>query len=104
MDFRKSFICSTSYNTFSIGGVNVNVMDLESCMASPFDLRPDTIYSMGSLSSVFESMASDAKFRTSSCVLISALLMAPENSLFSLEIETENAAIFSSADEEPLPR
>jgi hypothetical protein len=79
-------------------------MDLESCMGSPFDLRIDSVYSNESLSSVFQNVASDAKFRTCSCVLISAVLFAPENSLFSIEILTENAAIYPSIDEEPLQR
>jgi len=73
-------------------------------MGSPFDLRIDNVYSNESLSSVFQNVASDAKFRTCSCVLISAILFAPENSLFSIEILTENAAIYPSIDEEPLQR
>ena len=79
-------------------------MDLESCMGSSFDSRVGNIYSNDSISSVFQNAASETAVRASSCVLISAVVLPPESSLFLFEIMTENAATYPSIDEEPLQR
>jgi len=88
----------------SAGGINANYMDLQSCSHVPFDLPVDSVHSNDSLSEVFKSIASDTYTKQLGCVLISAVLISPENSLVSIEIETENAAIYSSIHGQPLER
>lgn len=79
-------------------------MDIESCLNSPFDLLVESVYANKSISAALENIASRFGSRTPSCVLISASLVAPENSIFSIEILTENSALFSSVNEQSLKR
>ncbi len=86
------------------GGINANHMDLQSCSHIPFDLPVDSVHSNRPLSEVFKNIASDTHKKQHGCVLISAVLISPENTLVSIEIETENAAIYSSIHGQPLER
>ena len=97
------FFAAACHISFA-GGINANYMDLQSCSHVPFDLPVDSVHSSYSLSEVFKNIASDTHTKPLGCVLISAVLISPENSLVSIEIETENAAIYSSIHGQPLER
>ena len=95
----------TPHNSRSLpGGVTANILDIESCLNSPFDLLIESVYAEQSLSRALENIASKFGSGTPSCVLISASLVAPENSMFSVKILTENSALFSSINEQSLDR
>jgi hypothetical protein len=98
-----TFLQTHSFFVFS-GGITGNILDIESCLNSPFDLLVESVYENKSLSGFLDNISSESGSSTSGCVLISASLVAPENSMFFIEILTENSATFSSINEQSLGR
>jgi hypothetical protein len=79
-------------------------MDADSCSNVPFDLSTDTTNSNDSISQMFKNIAMDTHPIHLGCVLVSAVIIPPENSLMSVDISTENAAFFTSVNEDKLDR
>jgi hypothetical protein len=98
------FFLIASCHFLSTGGINTIGMSLDSCISVPFDTLIDTVISNFSLSEVFNNMASDVNTDQLGCVVISSVLIPPENSLHSIEFATENAAIHASINDESLKR
>ncbi len=102
--FSSRLFLVASCHFLSTGGINTNGIGLDSCVSVPFDTPIDTVISNFSLSEVFNDMASDANTGRIGCVVISSVLIPPENSLHSIEFATENAAIHASINDESMKR
>jgi hypothetical protein len=101
-----ALFCSIiSFSVLRTEGLVSGSSNVETCQKLPFDF-PMSIsrFRHNSLSEVFVNFASDSHPKSLGCVHISAILAAPENSLFSVEMITENAAVYSSVNEQPLQR
>jgi hypothetical protein len=79
-------------------------MDVNSCSNVPFDLLTDAVNSNGSISQIFKNIASDTDSMHLGCVLVSAVMIPPENSMLSVDITTENAAFYTSVNGDSLDR
>jgi hypothetical protein len=94
-----------SHAIHTTGGFTVSSSHLESCASLPFDDQTDIIYPpYESLSNLLGDIAWDLDSKRVSCIFVSAVLAVPENSIFSFEMATDNAAVYSSVNGQPLGR
>ncbi len=100
------FLCGTfSFPIHPTGGFIAGSTNSESCASLPFDFQTNVVHlSHESISDLLGNITLDSDAKSIGCVFISAVLAAPENSIFSIELVTENAAVYSSVDEQPLER